>query len=110
MRLDAVKLRMSGFAVMLPRAWSTAETTAKLNVAAEANPHDSSTVTHLGFDTLVSYDWKISVGDIELDDAEMAQLINSKSGLVKLRGQWVLADGNAWPARSATWKSSPKAR
>ncbi|MCT2287325.1 DEAD/DEAH box helicase [Corynebacterium sanguinis] len=94
-RLDAVKLRMSGFAVMLPRAWSTAETTAKLNVAAEANPHDSSTVTHLGFDTLVSYDWKISVGDIELDDAEMAQLINSKSGLVKLRGQWVLADGNA---------------
>ena len=94
-QLDAVKLRMSGFAVMLPRAWSTAETTARLNVSNPADPHDSATVTHLGFDTLVSYDWRISVGDIELDDAEMDQLVNSKTGLVKLRGQWVLADGQA---------------
>ncbi|QPK83995.1 DEAD/DEAH box helicase [Corynebacterium qintianiae] len=92
---EAVKLRMRGFAVMLPRAWSQAETTARLHVAAESNPHDSSTVTHLGFDTLVTYDWRVSVGDVELDDAEMAKLVNSKSGLVQLRGEWVLADGSA---------------
>lgn len=94
-QVEAVKLRMRGFAVMLPRAWSTAETTATLHAAERGDPHDSSTVTHLGFDTLVSYDWRVSVGGVELDEAEMAQLVDSKSGLVRLRGQWVLADAKA---------------
>ncbi|AWB83811.1 DEAD/DEAH box helicase [Corynebacterium liangguodongii] len=92
---DAARLRHNNFAVMLPRAWSEAETRARLSVADPGDPHDSSTVTHLGFDTLVSYDWRLSVGDVELNDEEMARLIESKSGLVKLRGQWVLADSRS---------------
>ncbi|GAA1174191.1 ATP-dependent helicase HepA [Corynebacterium glaucum] len=89
---EAARLRSAGFAVMLPRAWSHAETTAKLAVAEHSNPYDSSTVTHLGFGTLLEYNWRLSVGDIELTDAEMEQLVNSKTGLVKLRDEWVLAD------------------
>ncbi|WP_257182778.1 DEAD/DEAH box helicase [Corynebacterium cystitidis] len=89
---DASALRAAGFAVMLPRAWSTAETTAKLHVALAHDPVDDATVTHLGFDQLLTYDWRLSVGDIELTDEEMAELVRSKSGLIKLRGEWVLAD------------------
>lgn len=90
---EASKLRQAGFAVMLPKAWSTAETSAKLHVTRPENPYDSSTVTMMGFDTLVSYDWRVSLGDMELTDEEMEKLVRSKSGLVKLRGEWVLADG-----------------
>ena len=89
---EAGKLRAAGFAVMLPRAWTTAETTARLQVAREDDPYDSSTVTHLGFDTLMQYNWRVSVGGVELTDEEMEELVASKSGLVKLRGEWVLAD------------------
>lgn len=89
---EAAKLRAAGFAVMLPRAWTTAETTARLQVARDDDPHDSSTVKHLGFDTLLHYNWRVSVGGVELTDEEMDELVASKSGLVKLRGEWVLAD------------------
>lgn len=89
---EAGRLRLAGFAVMLPRAWTTAETKTKLNVARQENPYDSSTVKHLGFDTLMAYDWRVSVGGVDLTDAEMEQLVRSKSGLVKLRDEWVLAD------------------
>ncbi len=92
---DAIKLRARNFAVMLPRAWSQAETTATLHVTRNADPHDSATTTAFGFDTLVNYDWRISVGGVELTDEEMSELVRSKSGLVKLRGEWVLADGRA---------------
>ena len=49
-------------------------------------------MTHLGFDTLMQYNWRVSVGGVELTDEEMEELVASKSGLVKLRGEWVLAD------------------
>ena len=91
-REAAPRLRANGFVVMLPRAWATAETASKLNVSEHTDPHDSSTVTMMGFDTLVKYDWRLSIGGVELTDAEMSELVKSKSGLVKLRGEWVLAD------------------
>ncbi|WP_342319534.1 DEAD/DEAH box helicase [Corynebacterium mayonis] len=90
--VDALRLRARHFAVMLPKAWSNAETSASIKVSRLDDPYDSSTATNFSFDTLVNYDWRISVGGQELTDAEMNALVNSKSGLVKLRGQWVLAD------------------
>ena len=91
-RTEAAKLRNHNFAVMLPKAWTTMETKAKLHVTRDIDPYDASTVRHLGFDTLLTYDWKVSIGDVELTDAEMRELVRSKSGLVKLRDEWVLAD------------------
>ena len=91
-RESAATLRAHGFVVLLPRAWATAETASKLKVSEHQDPHDSSTVTMMGFDTLVKYDWRLSIGGVELTDEEMAQLVKSKSGLIKLRGEWVLAD------------------
>ncbi|UIZ92931.1 DEAD/DEAH box helicase [Corynebacterium sp. CNCTC7651] len=99
---EASKLRGAGFTVMLPRAWASAETRSKLNVTRQENPYNSSTVTRLGFDTLMQYDWRVSVGGVELTEEEMTELVNSKSGLVKLRGEWVLAD-KAEIARTAKY-------
>ncbi|WP_018295818.1 DEAD/DEAH box helicase [Corynebacterium lubricantis] len=92
MQKDVTKLKAHGFTVMLPRAWSTAEVSSKLRVTDPDSGADASTVSHLGFDQLVSYDWRLSIGDTELTDEEMQELVKSKSGLIKLRGQWVLAD------------------
>ncbi|WIM68601.1 DEAD/DEAH box helicase [Corynebacterium breve] len=92
---EATRLKAAGFTVMLPRAWSTAETSAKLNVQRASEGADGSSVTRLGFDQLVSYDWRVSVGDTQLTHEEMQDLIRSKSGLIKLRGEWVLADNSS---------------
>ncbi|WP_163094515.1 SNF2 helicase-associated domain-containing protein, partial [Acinetobacter baumannii] len=36
-----------------------------------------------------------SVGDTDLSEEEMRQLVQSKSGLIRLRGEWVMADTQA---------------
>lgn len=89
---DIKKLRAAGFTVMLPRAWSHMETTARLDTR-EIN--EKANTSQLGMDKLVQYNWRLSVGGHELSDEEMSELVNSKSGLIKLRGNWVMADTQA---------------
>ncbi|MDN6199146.1 MAG: DEAD/DEAH box helicase [Corynebacterium flavescens] len=89
---DAAALKAAGFTVMLPKAWAQMETKAKLETREVRDPAEGSTKAHLGMDKLVEYDWHMSVGDIELSDEEMQQLVESKSGLIRLRGDWVMAD------------------
>ena len=89
---DAAALRTAGINVMLPKAWSQMETTATLETREADSGADGATKRHLGMENLVKYDWRLSVGDIELTDDEMDELIASKSGLIRLRGNWVMAD------------------
>lgn len=85
---DVPLLKRGGFTVMLPKAWAVQDTRATL-VTSEG---EGATQRHIGMDKVVDYNWKLSVGDTELSDAEMAELVRSKSGLIRLRGEWVLAD------------------
>ncbi len=84
------RLKAQGFLVLLPKGWSTVEASARL-----ATEVDSAMPSHFGIEQLVDYNWRVSVGDVELSDAEMDQLIQSKAGLIKLRGNWVLADSES---------------
>ncbi|MDO5031978.1 DEAD/DEAH box helicase [Corynebacterium sp.] len=93
--VDVAALRRAGFVVMLPKAWAHMETKAKLETKEAHDPAEGSTKAHLGMDKLVEYNWRLSVGDTELTDEEMAQLVSSKSGLIRLRGEWVMADTQA---------------
>ena len=87
----ASMLSLHGVRIMLPAAWQRMETTAKLTVS-EPDTSDPGAVRRFGVDQLVSYDWKLALGDTELTELEMRRLVASKSGLINLRGQWVLAD------------------
>ncbi|WP_080795478.1 DEAD/DEAH box helicase [Corynebacterium pacaense] len=89
---DVARLKKAGFTVMLPKAWSTYETRARIDTRSSEDPADSSTKAIIGLDQLVEYNWRISIGDVELSDAEMEELVESKSGLIRLRGDWVMAD------------------
>lgn len=85
----ATKLRSRGFAVMLPKSWTKQETTAQIRLR---DSTETTSKAKLGLEEIVAFDWQVSVGDVELTEAEMAHLVASKSGLIKLRGNWVLAD------------------
>ena len=89
------QLQSAGFTVMLPKAWSAYETKARLETREIVDPAVGATQKHFGLDKLVEYNWRMSVGDVELTDEEMDQLVRSKSGLIKLRGEWVMADQSA---------------
>ncbi|OZD08648.1 ATP-dependent helicase [Rhodococcus sp. 06-235-1A] len=88
----ATALQATGTTVLLPRAWTRLDPSMRLRV-------DSPAVTKaaadraVGMDELISYDWQLQLGDMVLTEAEMNRLAVSKGDLVRLRGQWVLADG-----------------
>src|SRR5699024_971264 len=90
---DAAALKAAGYTVMLPKAWTQMSTSATL-VTKEIRG-DSPLQKRLGMDQLVEYDWQLSVGDVELSGEEVQQLVNSKTGLIRLRGERVMADRSA---------------
>ncbi|MEV0467428.1 DEAD/DEAH box helicase [Nocardia tengchongensis] len=80
-------LGSAGVRLMLPRAWRIAAPTMKLRVQSPA-----ATETAVGLKGLVSFRWELALGDTVLTPAEMARLVDAKSDLVRLRGDWVQAD------------------
>ena len=46
----------------------------------------------LSLDQLVQFRWEASLGGASLTEAELAELAEAKRPLIRLRGQWVLAD------------------
>ncbi|MBZ8177050.1 ATP-dependent helicase [Corynebacterium poyangense] len=91
---DAEALQANGFQVLLPKSWSTAKAHATLRTKEPSGDFVKKN-QGLGLKELVQYDWRISLGGTVLSDEEMKTLVDSKSGLINLRGKWVLADRNS---------------
>lgn len=56
---------------MLPKAWAQMETKAKLETHEARDPAEAATKKHIGMNKLVDYNWRMSVGDVELTEEEM---------------------------------------
>ncbi len=85
-------LGQSGFGVLLPSSFTGrgARLQARGHVRARSSqPNERS---RLGLDTLVSFNWELTLGGESLDRAEFERLVALKSPLVQVRGQWVLLD------------------
>lgn len=89
---DVDELKAAGFEVLFPRAWTSASVKAKIRTQSSDEARVTGTAK-FGLDNIVAYDWHLSVGDTELTDAEMRELIHSSTDLVKIRGSWVHVDG-----------------
>lgn len=87
----APALRSAGITVLLPRAWTRLAPSLTLEVD---SPAASSAVTSgaVGMDQLLSYRWRLALGDVTVSSAEMAALAKAKAPLVRLRGEWVQVD------------------
>lgn len=89
---DVARLREQGITVLLPKSWSTYEPQARLEITEPGDRAIATTHSVIGLDQLVEYDWKVSLGDVELTQQEMSEIVASKAGLINLRGQWVMAN------------------
>ncbi|MFC3848623.1 DEAD/DEAH box helicase [Corynebacterium hansenii] len=89
-------LRDAGIAVMLPRSWVSARPSLRLEVdPREKEPVGSvrgATESRVGFDQIVDYKWRLTLGDEVLSDDDVRRLAESGSGLVRLRDSWIAAD------------------
>ncbi|MGP9745322.1 DEAD/DEAH box helicase [Brachybacterium sp. AOP29-B2-41] len=87
---DTPSLEEAGVTVLLPRDWTKQKTTLRpQEVEEEPGERKGSGV---GLGAMVSFRWRVAVGETELTEMEMEQIREAQSELVQLRGQWVRLD------------------
>ncbi|GAA5134219.1 DEAD/DEAH box helicase [Pseudonocardia adelaidensis] len=90
----AALLVEAGFGVQLPRGWDGARRVG-LTLSARSTPADRVlTRSGLGREQLAEFRWSIAVGDEELSEEEISDLVATKAPLVRLRGRWVSVDAD----------------
>lgn len=90
LREGAPLLAQAGFGVRVPAWWGRAG--ARLGARLRARPRKqqkNDAAGRFGLETLVAYDWKVSIGDQALTEAELRALATAKVPLVRFRGEWV---------------------
>jgi SNF2 family DNA or RNA helicase len=89
---DSLRLLSAGWNVMLPGWWEAAskrKPRLRARVASEAGGQGQSL---FGLNALVNFDWRIAIGDADLNEAEFAELLSRKERLIRFRGEWVYLD------------------
>ncbi|MBD2867181.1 DEAD/DEAH box helicase [Paenibacillus arenilitoris] len=83
----------AGWQVLLPAWWETASRAKPRLRAKVASGAGSGTGDSLfGLDSLVDFDWRVSIGETDLTEEEFAGLVAGSERLVRFRGQWVVLD------------------
>jgi len=84
-----------GFTVLLPPWWHKLRRT-KPKMKAQMRPTAGPLAESLfGLDQIIRFDWKLAIGDHELDEDEFRRLVDENVPLVRVRGDWVLLDAEA---------------
>ena len=88
-RDKALLLKASGFGVLLPGLDTRLSVRLRLRGGREADVLKTDGPGMLSFNSLVSYDWQLALGDQALTPDEFEMLAQLKEPLVQLRGRWV---------------------
>jgi hypothetical protein len=80
------RLEAGGVPVLLPAAWLESRSRLQVNLTATSRRELSSGL--LSPAALATFDWRLAVGDVELTEAELAELAGEKEPFVEVGGKW----------------------
>ncbi|WP_281883731.1 DEAD/DEAH box helicase [Paenibacillus sp. YYML68] len=88
----SLRLMEAGYSVFLPAWWERIRKwrprlKAKIKSSVGTGPE-----AMLGLGQLMRFDWKIALGDLVLTEEQFLELLQQKSKLVQINGQWVQLD------------------
>ncbi|PWW02734.1 SNF2 family DNA or RNA helicase [Paenibacillus cellulosilyticus] len=94
---DSQRLLSAGWQVLLPAWWEEASRTkprlrAKVRSGEGEGERAGGSRSFFGLDALIEFDWRVSIGDTDLSEAEFRELVARGERLVQFRGQWVPLD------------------
>src|SRR5439155_10151780 len=78
------QLEARGVPVLLPSAWVRAPA----RIRADVRVHAPSSGL-LSTEAIATFDWRLAVGDVELGEAELAELAASKTPVIRAAGRWL---------------------
>lgn len=102
-------LEDAGYKVIVP-AWWTPEGRQRAKIRLKASPKKSSTTKgknqgHFSLNTIIQYQYELSLGGQPVTEREWQQLVNAKTPLVQFRGQWVELDQGKMQKMLEFWQS-----
>lgn len=88
----SVRLVEAGVTLFLPSWWESLKKP-QHTLKASLKPYTASSPEPLlGMSTLMQFDWKLAIDDVELSEEEFQQLLEQKQRLIRVRGRWVQLD------------------
>lgn len=89
---SSMDLLSAGCLVLLPPWWEEVrKAQARLKAAVRTAPKPAKGAG-VGLAQLLEFDWRVSIGDTELSEAEFRSLLAQQGRLVKVRGRWIQVD------------------
>ncbi len=92
-------LEESGLSIKIPDWWKKR---ARPQVSVTI---DSDNKPKLGLDSMLEFNVKVALGDNELTNEELKQIINHGTGLVCIRGQWIEVDSEKLKEAIEHWEN-----
>lgn len=91
--VDSTRLLEAGWQVLLP-AWWEAASRRKPRLRAKVSSSEGSRTggSLFGLDSLIDFNWRIAIGEVDLSEAEFADLVARNARLVRFRGEWIQLD------------------
>ena len=91
LREEAPLLEQNGFGVLLPSWWERPNSRLSITLRLKDAPKKERQVgpAFFGLNSLVNYDWQLSLGGDLLTEAEFAELARLKVPLIQIRGEWM---------------------
>lgn len=104
-------LENAGYKVIVP-SWWTPEGRRKAKIRLKTSSRKPSAAKNNGgyfsLDSIVQYQYELSIGDQVVTSKEWQQLVNAKTPLVQFRGQWIELDQNKMQQLLEFWQSHTK--
>jgi hypothetical protein len=82
------QLQERGVPVLLPAAWLRERPRVRANLTARSAADERRASGLLSTAEIAAFDWRLSVGDLQLDEAELARLAAAPTPVVHADGRW----------------------
>nr|WP_260987028.1 DEAD/DEAH box helicase [Paenibacillus terrae] len=95
---DSRRLLDAGWQVLLPAWWEAASRRKpKLRAKVKASEGEEAAAkgqgsSLFGLDSIIQFDWRVSIGDLQITEDEFKELVARNERLVRFRGEWITLD------------------
>jgi len=89
LRESSILLQSVGMGVMLPSWWKKEKAGLGVRMTIRPKQDKKTSSGFFGLNSLVSYDWRIALGEETISEEEFERIASLKVPLVQVKGQWV---------------------
>lgn len=88
---DLPELARKGLKIIPPVWWGAPAESTKIELAVRYQPQDTQ-IAHVGLGTLLTFDYRIAIGDQYLEREEFRRLVQEQVPYARTKGRWVSLD------------------